>query len=97
MSSFNSTIWRYHFNVVSNGFSNVQGATHRSEVPLTFYNLPGNGHSVNPLNGERGSDVIKMAQIIFTMWISFVNTGNPNSFVREVFTDVSEVLTWLRY
>ncbi|CAN8097667.1 unnamed protein product [Discula destructiva] len=97
MSSFNSTIWRYHYNVVANGYTNLQGSTHASEVPLTFYNLPGTGYDVNPYGGSRGDDILKMAKIMTAMWISFAHTGNPNSFVREVFPDETEVPTWPRY
>ncbi|KAF5870623.1 putative lipase 2 protein [Botrytis fragariae] len=94
MASFNSTVYRYHFNVVPNGFTNAQGATHAAEVPLTFYNLPGNGYTTNPLGGPNSEKLIAMADIMTAMWIGFVTNGDPNSVIRALDPSVP---IWPRY
>jgi triacylglycerol lipase len=83
MASFNSTVYRYHYNVVANGYTNLQGATHASEVPLTFYDLPGNGYTVNPFGVPKAKKILDMANIMTAMWIGFMYNGDPNSVIAS--------------
>ncbi|CAK7221283.1 hypothetical protein SBRCBS47491_004475 [Sporothrix bragantina] len=84
MASFNETVYRYHFNVVPNGYTNLQGSTHASEVALTFYDLDGSGYSVPPIGGPRRDDLLNMANIMTAMWIGFVYSGDPNTLVHSI-------------
>lgn len=94
LASFNSTVYRYHFNVVPNGYTNLQGATHASEVALTFYDLPGNGYSVPPISGPNGEKLLDMAKIMSAMWIGFVYSGDPNYIIQKV---DSSITPWPKY
>lgn len=93
-ASFNSTVYRYHFNIVPNGFTDAQGATHASEVPLTFYNLPGNGYTVNPLGGPNSEKLLAMADIMTAMWIGFTYYGDPNPVIQSLEPSIP---TWPKY
>ncbi|CAK7230650.1 hypothetical protein SEUCBS140593_007657 [Sporothrix eucalyptigena] len=84
MASFNETVYRYHFNVVPNGYTNLQGATHAAEVALTFYDLDGSGYSVPPIGGPNHDKLLDMANIMTAMWIGFVYTGDPNTLVHSL-------------
>ena len=84
MAAFNETVYRYHFNIVPNGYTNLQGATHASEVALTFYDLDGSGYAVPPIGGPRRAELLAMANVMTAMWIGFVYTGDPNTLVQSV-------------
>ncbi|KAH8645717.1 putative extracellular lipase [Xylariales sp. PMI_506] len=84
MASFNSTVYRYHFNVVPNGYTNLQGSTHASEVALTFYDLDGSGYTVPPIGGPNYEKLLDMANIMTTMWIGFVYSGDPNYIIKSL-------------
>ncbi|OJJ50147.1 hypothetical protein ASPZODRAFT_110266 [Penicilliopsis zonata CBS 506.65] len=96
MASFNSTVWRYHFNVVPNGYSDLQGATHAAEVPLTFYDQSGTAYDDNPLGGTNGPKLLEMAKIMSAMWIGFVYSGDPNYLVDKIGATVP-VPEWPKY
>lgn len=83
MASFNETVYRYHFNVVPNGYTNLQGATHAAEVALTFYDLDGSGYSVPPIGGPRQADLLSLANTMTAMWIGFVYAKDPNWLVSQ--------------
>ena len=61
----------------------MQGATHASEVPLTFYDLPGNGYTLNPSGGPNAKKILDMANVMTAMWTGFDN-GNPSSVVANL-------------
>ncbi|CAK7221238.1 hypothetical protein SCUCBS95973_004426 [Sporothrix curviconia] len=84
MAAFNETVYRYRFNVVPNGYTGLQGATHASEVALTFYDLDGSGYAEPPIGGPRRDDLLAMANIMTAMWIGFVHTGDPNALVHSI-------------
>ncbi|KAJ5622512.1 hypothetical protein N7528_005744 [Penicillium herquei] len=88
MASYNSTVYRYHFNIVPNGYTDLQGATHAAEVPLTFYNIAGLGSTVPPLGGPNGAKLLKMAQIMSAMWIGFAYSGDPNYIIQKLGPEV---------
>ncbi|KAJ5719957.1 hypothetical protein N7493_006835 [Penicillium malachiteum] len=89
MASYKSTVYRYHFNIVPNGYTDLQGATHAAEVPLTFYNIAGLGSIVPPLGGPNGAKLLKMAQIMSAMWIGFAYSGDPNYIIPETWAGCS--------
>ncbi|EPE32761.1 alpha/beta-Hydrolase [Glarea lozoyensis ATCC 20868] len=84
MASFNSTVYRYHFNVGPNGYTNLQGSTHASEVALTFYDLDGSGYTVPPISGPNRDKLLQMANTMTAMWIGFVYYGDPNSIISSL-------------
>lgn len=94
MASFNSSVYRYHFNVVPNGYTNLQGSTHASEVALTFYDLDGSGYTVPPIGGPNYKKLLDMANIMTSMWIGFVYSGDPNYIIKSLSPSTP---TWPRY
>lgn len=94
MASFNSSVYRYHFNVVPNGYTNLQGSTHASEVALTFYDLDGSGYTVPPIGGPNYQKLLDMANIMTTMWIGFVYSGDPNYIIKSLSPSTP---TWPKY
>lgn len=94
MASFNSTVYRYHFNVVPNGYDDLQGATHAAEVPFTFYDLDGSGYTEPPIGGQNYEKLLDMANIMTTMWIGFVYNADPNSIISTLSPSTP---TWPKY
>lgn len=84
MSSFDATVYRYHFDIVPNGYTNLQGSTHASEVALTFYDLDGSGYTVPPIGGPNRDKLLDMANTMTAMWIGFVYNGDPNSIIQKI-------------
>lgn len=76
-------MYTYVFDVLVNGQPYTAGAAHFQEVGFVFYNTEGLGYAQNlnpnPLGGIERPKYLDLAQLMVRMWISFVNTGNPNT------------------
>lgn len=75
--------YSYRFNTVPAGVSpQILGAAHFQEIPFVFRNIQGKGHERDPFDisdpGLR-SKYLHLSEIMSRMWLSFVNTGSPNS------------------
>ncbi|KAJ9137868.1 Carboxylic ester hydrolase [Pleurostoma richardsiae] len=77
----NVSCWTYHFNVLVNGLSPLQGAAHFQEVAFVFHNTEGLGYenavAVNPFAGMPDT-YPRLSKIMSRMWISFIAELDPN-------------------
>ncbi|EFX02028.1 carboxylesterase family protein [Grosmannia clavigera kw1407] len=82
----NASLWSYHFNVLVNGVSPLQGSVHFQEVVFVFANTQGLGYenvnSVNPFAGKPQS-YFDLARTMSRMWVSFVTHQDPNALKVE--------------
>lgn len=89
-------VYTYRFNVLVNGQPFTSGATHFQEVAFVFYNTMGYGYPQNllpnPLGGVERPEYLVLAQLMVRMWISFINSGDPNEHLGGLSIQIAENL-----
>lgn len=72
--------YAYHFNVLVNGFTSIQGSAHFQEVAFVFDNVDGLGYytTPNPFANEPHS-FPALATLMSRSWVSFVHDLDPNN------------------
>ena len=95
-AAYNTTVYKYLFDVLANGISYTSGSNHAEELPFVFNNLEGVGYSPNPLGGGDAEKLLYVADLMSRMWIGFFTTGDPNSLVGSEFLD-NGYETWVPY
>lgn len=69
--------YAYRFNVLPNGYTDVQGVTHYAEVAFVFDNTLGLGDHPNEFTGEPQS-YYQVASLMSKSWAAFIHDLNPN-------------------
>jgi carboxylesterase type B len=80
-AAHNVSSYSYRFNVLATGTPHSIGSTHFQEVAFVFDNREGLGYpqlgGPNPFQGRPGS-YRELARLMSRMWVSFINSGDPN-------------------
>lgn len=80
-AAHNVSTWSYHFNVLANGVSLLNGASHFQEVAFVMNNVQGLGYNtvvaLNPF-ANTPATFPRLAKIMSRMWISFISELDPN-------------------
>ncbi|KAF2497874.1 alpha/beta-hydrolase [Lophium mytilinum] len=66
----------YSFEVVPNGRSKSDGATHFDEVAFVFNNQNGTGYQTNPLGGENAETFVAVSNNMTDTWIHFITKNS---------------------
>ncbi|KUI64628.1 Lipase 2 [Cytospora mali] len=78
---FNATSYSYHFNVLVNGSTAVEGVEHFVELAFVFHDVTGLGYNnsvaTDPFAGQPET-LKQLATIMSRMWVSFIVNGDPN-------------------
>ncbi|CRG83165.1 hypothetical protein PISL3812_00514 [Talaromyces islandicus] len=72
--------YAYHFNVLVNGMTSIQGSGHFMEVAFVYDNTNGVGYYADPNPfGNEPDSFFALAKLMSRSWVSFVHDLDPNN------------------